>query len=132
MFRSLFLISLFATATACTPATTASATNTKASVDDLSGPWTLTVSTPRGSRKTDVTLVQESPTAAVGKTKKGEFPIAIDGEKLSFSREMDTPRGKVNASFTGRIESAVKLAGTMTVSGGPAAGREMAWSAVRR
>lgn len=91
----------------------------------------MTVATPRGKQATEITIDQTSATTAMGSDSKGEFAIEIKGEQLRFSRALSTPMGNIDAQFTGTINE-YDLAGSMTMSSGPGAGRSIKWSAVRK
>ncbi len=97
---------------------------------DISGGWALTSSTPRGSRTVDLMITHDG-SSATARTKEEEFIIRISGNKVSFSRELSSPMGKMILDYEGTV-SANSMEGTSKMSSGPMEGREMSWTAKKK
>ena len=97
---------------------------------NIAGDWTLTMTTPRGERASELTITQEG-VEAVGETEDEEFEISIDGDEVSWEQTMSTPMGEIEVKFVGTVDGN-DMEGTMTMSGGPMDGQEIEWTATRK
>ena len=98
--------------------------------EGITGTWEFRSSTPRGNRKSKITIVQDGDTAT-GTGDQGDFAITINGNQVSWEQEASTPMGKMDIRSVGTIKDENNMAGTLTMSGGPMAGQEMQWTAKR-
>ncbi|MEO9871944.1 hypothetical protein [Ekhidna sp.] len=98
---------------------------------DISGDWTITQDTPRGKRSSDISIKQDGSKATVW-SNEGEYVMTIDGQNVSWDRNITTPMGAMAASFKGKISNENRMSGTSSFSSGPMSGRSMNWSANRK
>ena len=97
---------------------------------DISGEWTVTLSTPRGEMSFDLTITQKGTTATAVNEEGEEFEITIEGDEVSWTTELATPAGDLEMEFEGTVDGD-EMTGTMTGKSGPLAGREIDWEAIR-
>ncbi|MEL6141634.1 MAG: hypothetical protein AAFQ37_06550 [Bacteroidota bacterium] len=98
--------------------------------EGITGTWEISSSTPRGNRKSKLTIVQNGETATAT-SDRGDFTITIKGDQVSWEQEISTPMGNIKTNSVGTIKDANNMLGTMTMSDGPMAGRELSWTAKR-
>ena len=97
---------------------------------DVSGLWEVTASTPRGQRKTELTI-RKTESQFSGQTDDETFPIQVNGDQISWSQKQSTPMGEMELNFQGTVLDNNNIEGVTTMSSGPMAGREMKWTAKR-
>ena len=97
---------------------------------DISGEWTVTLSTPRGEMSFDLTITQKGTTATAVNEEGEEFEITIEGDEVSWTTELATPAGDLEMEFEGTVVGD-EMTGTMTGKSGPLEGREIDWEATR-
>jgi hypothetical protein len=96
---------------------------------DVSGHWTLTIETPRGSRAQEVEFIQTGEDLRVipqaGEHAPSEGAGTVKGDKIAWSWKIGTPRGEMTITFTGTV-SGDSMSGTLSRPSG-----EGKWSAKR-
>ena len=74
---------------------------------NVSGDWTLTLTTPRGEMTQDMTIVQEGETIKVTmKSPRGEATGegTIKGNEIEWKVTRTTPRGEMTSTYKGTVE----------------------------
>ena len=98
---------------------------------DITGAWELTMSTPRGEKKTDIVFVQNGETLTVtttrptrdGNTEEVKSEGTIKGEAVEWKELRQSPFGDVmTMMWKGTLIDADHLKGTMEIAGGPGDG----------
>ena len=94
------------------------------------GTWQITTETPRGDRTGTLTITEEDGKLK-GKTDNGSFTITQKGNKLSWTSNMDTPMGAMELQNEVEINGD-NMSGNVKMSSGPAAGRSMKLTGIRK
>ena len=97
---------------------------------NVSGEWTLTVTTPRGDRTNTVTFVQDGEKLTVTMKNdrgeaKGEGTVKADVIEWTVIRQ--SPRGEMKTTYTGKITDDSNMSGQAEGNMGT-----MAWKAVKK
>lgn len=92
----------------------------------LIGTWEVSMSTPRGAKRNSLTITEEDG-QLIGRTEKAEVSIRRSGSTVSWDQTLDTPRGKINAAFSGQIIDNNTMEGKTLASG-----RQLKWAAKRK
>lgn len=97
---------------------------------DIAGLWEMTVNSPRGER-TNTLTISEKNGVCNGTTENDSFTINKNGKELIWSITLETPIGSMKANYKGIIDGDV-MNGTMEMTSGMMAGREMDFTAIRK
>lgn len=98
---------------------------------NVSGEWTLTMTTPRGERQNDVTFVQESEKLTVTmKSDRGESKGAgtVKGQDIEWTVTRQTPRGEMTTTYKGKIQDDSNMSGEAQMGDFGA----MQWKAIKK
>jgi hypothetical protein len=101
---------------------------TAAEPTDVSGTWTMTMTTPRGERTSTLVFVQDGEKLTVtSKSERGESTGAgtITGNAIEWSITRETPMGTMSSTYRGTVEGA-SMSGTVDMRG-----NDVPWKAVR-
>lgn len=104
---------------------------------DVTGDWTLTMTTPRGEMTQDIKFVQEGEKLTVtmistrgGSTSETKGEGTVKGNDIEWKITRSTPRGEFTMTYKGQIVDENNLKGT--VEGGMGGGMSMEWKAARK
>jgi hypothetical protein len=95
----------------------------------VGGTWEMTMQGRQGPITNTLTIDQTDNTfKGTLKTMRGETPVEgkVDGNKISFSIERDTPNGKFTQDFSGTVDGD-SIKGTVKMGE-----REMDWTAKKK
>ncbi len=100
---------------------------------NITGSWEMTMTTPRGERKTDVSFVQDGEKLTV-KTigREGEEITGagtVKGNDVEWTITRNTPRGEMTSVYKGKLDGD-KMSGTVQM--GPNGEFKIEWTAVRK
>jgi len=100
-----------------------------ADVAKVGGTWEMTMQGRQGPITNTLTIDQTDNTfKGTLKTMRGETPVEgkVDGNKISFTIERDTPNGKFTQDFSGTVDGD-SIKGTVKMGE-----REMDWTAKKK
>ena len=92
-----------------------SATSSMLMDNDVVGTWSTTVNTRRGKRQNSLIISLEND-ILTGKTENDEFVIKKNGSELTWKSQIDSPMGKLNATYS-VIVTGDKFRGYVSASG---------------
>ncbi len=106
---------------------------------NITGAWEMTVVTPRGERKQDVSFVQDGEKLSVtmtmtmrdGTTAEAKGEGTVKGEAVEFKITRSTPRGDMTTVYKGKIVDDKTMAGTSEMAMGENV-MTAEWTAVRK
>ena len=98
-------------------------------VEDVTGTWEIVTSTPRGKRNANFRIVEENG-GLVGYGERGDVPVEQEGNVLTWSATIDSPRGAVEVKNTAEV-SGDTMEGTVEMLSGPMSGRTLKFSGTR-
>ena len=100
MRKTLIALTLLALASALGLAQAAATAN-------VNGAWEITVTTPRGERTSDLTIVQDGEKLKVTlASQRGEVTGegTIKGNEISWTVTRTTPRGEMTSTYKGKVD----------------------------
>ena len=97
---------------------------------NVTGDWTLTVTTPRGDRVNDVTFTQDGEKLTVvmkGQRGESKGEGTIKGQDISWTITRQTPQGDMTSTYKGKVTDDKTMSGEAVMSQGT-----MAWKATKK
>jgi hypothetical protein len=88
---------------------------------NVSGKWTVTTTTPRGERTSEMTFLQEGEKLTVtSKNRRGEDVKStgtVKGTEINWTTTFQTPQGEMTVKHAGKVEGDT-MTGTIDMGGG--------------
>ncbi|MEL6656991.1 MAG: hypothetical protein AAFN81_13365 [Bacteroidota bacterium] len=102
---------------------------TGAETTDVTGTWEIVTTTPRGTRNGTLRIVAEEG-GLVGYGERGNVPITQEGNVLTWSATVNSPRGDIDVKNTAEVKGDM-MEGTVEMLSGPMSGRTLTFSGTR-
>ncbi|MEL6969427.1 MAG: hypothetical protein AAFZ63_00230 [Bacteroidota bacterium] len=105
------------------------ATTIETDATDVTGTWEIITTTPRGTRNGTLRIVAEEG-GLVGYGERGKVSITQEGNVLTWSATVNSPRGDIDVKNTAEVKGD-SMEGTVEMLSGPLSGRSLSFSGTR-